>query len=379
MRILTLCYEFPPIGGGGSGVAKGLADQLVSMGHSVDVVTMGFAGLPREETVQGVRVHRVDCDRASESKCTAREAMRYILRARGVVRGLLSQGNYDLVHVHFILPDGYIALKEVVPRGVPLVVTAHGSDVPGYNRKLFFRIAHPLLTLVWRRITGRAAAIISPSQTLKTLIEAVRPGTEVIVIPNGIATDKYRPQEKKQQIFVATRLVERKGVQYLLRALAGRESNWPTIVVGSGEYQAELRELNEALGSPANLIGWLDNSSTAFRDFLEQSAIYVLPSDFENFPVSLLEAMAAGCAIITTRGHGCEEVVGDGAELVTPGSQNPSLCVEELRAALDRLVSDSTYCAELGARARRRLEQQFSWNAVAQRYLEVFERHRSAP
>src|SRR5687767_3639788 len=89
MRILTLSYEFPPIGGGGGGVVKGLAAELVKMGHAVDVVTMGFRGLPGEETVDGIRVHRVDCARRSESKCTAREALRYMLRVRGTVRRLL--------------------------------------------------------------------------------------------------------------------------------------------------------------------------------------------------------------------------------------------------------------------------------------------------
>jgi glycosyltransferase involved in cell wall biosynthesis len=374
MRILTLSYEFPPIGGGGSGVVKGLSRELVRMGHTVDVVTMGFRDLPREEIVDGVAVYRVDCGRRSESKCTAREAFRYIRKARAVVRDLLATRHYDFVHTHFILPDGLVAWREVAPLGIPFIITAHGSDVPGYNPKFFFKIAHPLLKIVWRRIARSAAEIVSPSETLARMIEAMGPGVPVRVIPNGIDTDKYHAAEKKDQILVATRLVERKGVQYLLRALAGANIPWPTIVVGSGEYQAELIRLNEELGRPAKLVGWLNNESKEFRDLLEQSAIYVLPSDFENFPVALLEAMAAGSAIVTTKGHGCEEVVGDSAELVTPGAQAPERCVQELRTALERLTNDRAYCAELGARARRRLDDNFAWTAVARRYLEVYER-----
>lgn len=373
MRILTLSYEFPPIGGGGSGVVKGLARELVAMGHVVDVVTMNYRDLPRTETVDGINVHRVDCGRRRESKCTAREALRYVLNARPVVRELLAERRYDLVHTHFIFPDGLIALREVAPRGVPFIITAHGSDVPGYNPKRFFKIAHPLLKIAWRRVTRSAAEIVSPSSMLARMIESVGPGAPVSVIPNGIDTDRYHVAEKMDQILVATRLVERKGVQYLLRAGAGIK--WPTIVVGSGEYETELTKLNDELGRPANFVGWMNNESKEFRDLLEQSAVYVLPSDVENFPVALLEAMAAGCAIITTKGHGCEEVVGDAAELVTPGSTDPARCVGEIRAALERLVGDPAYCRQLGARARQRLEDNFAWNVIAARYMRVYERH----
>lgn len=375
MRILTLSYEFPPIGGGGAGVVKGLSRELVQMGHAVDVVTMNFRGLPRQELVDGVTVYRVDCQRRSESKCTAREALRYVINARPVVRELLARNHYDLVHTHFIFPDGIVAMREVAPKGIPYIITAHGSDVPGYNPKSFFKLVHPVLKVVWRRVTRSAAEIVSPSETLAEMIEAVGPGTRVSVIPNGIDPDKYRPAEKKHQILIATRLVERKGVQYLMKAIAGSQVSWPTVVVGSGEYQAELLELNAQLGNVANFVGWMSNESQEFRDLLEQSAIYALPSDVENFPVSLLEAMAAGCAIVTTRGHGCQEVVGESAELVTPGSEDADRCVMEIRAALERLTGDPAYCAELGARARRRLDENFTWTAVARRYLEVYARH----
>lgn len=379
MRILTLSYEFPPIGGGGGGVVKGLAAELVKMGHAVDVVTMGFHGLPGEETVDGIRVHRVDCARRSESKCTPREALRYVLRARGTVRRLLHANRYDLAHVHFIFPDGLVAWRELAPAGVPFIITAHGSDVPGYNQKRFFRLVHPALAALWRRVTRSAREIVSPSRTLAALIESVGPGVPVRVIANGIDVNRFHPAAKRDEILVATRLVERKGVQYLLRAVADGGTSWPVNVVGSGEHQDELVRLNQALGNPARMLGWLGNESAEFRELLERSAIYVLPSDFENFPVALLEAMAAGCAIVTTGGHGCEEVVGDAAEFVTPGRLDRERCVRELRAALGRLTRDGDYRAALGARARGRLEANFAWDAVARQYLDVYARLAVAP
>ena len=373
MRVLKLSYEFPPIGGGGSSVVKGLSRELAAMGHTVDVVTMNFRDLPSVEPVDGTTIYRVDAGRRSESRCTVFEAFRYVLSARRVVRLLLATHSYDLVHVHFVFPDGLVALLEAARLRIPIIITAHGSDVPGYNGKWFFRVAHVLLRSLWRRVTRSAELIVSPSLTLARLIESARPGTAIEVIPNGIAANRFRPAKKKEQILVATRFLERKGVQYLLEALAQSRCSWPVVIVGSGEYRAELERLNEQLGRPAHFAGWLANDSREFRDLLEQSAIFVLPSDFENFPISLLEAMAAGSAIVTTKGHGCEEVVGETAELVTPGGQDAGRCVREIRAALERLTNDPNYREHLGKSARRRLDDRFAWSAVARHYLKCYE------
>jgi glycosyltransferase involved in cell wall biosynthesis len=169
--------------------------------------------------------------------------------------------------------------------------------------------------------------------------------------------------------------VQRKGVQYLLKALADQSISWPAIIVGSGEYEDALRALNDELGTPAKMVGWISNESDEFRDLLQQSAAYALPSDFENFPVCLLEAMAAGSAIVTTKGHGCEEVVGDAAELVTTGAENKEQCVQDIRAALQRITTEPGYSESLGKRARARLENNFTWQAVSQKYVAAYDQY----
>ncbi len=74
-------------------------------------------------------------------------------------------------------------------------------------------------------------------------------------------------------------------------------------------------------------------------------------------------------AIITTRGTGCEEVVGDSGVLVAPKDVN------EIRGAIQQLTADVDRCRDLGQKARRRLEENFSWEAVARRYIAVYEQH----
>jgi glycosyltransferase involved in cell wall biosynthesis len=209
-----------------------------------------------------------------------------------------------------------------------------------------------------------------PSETIDGLIRARRSDVTTVNIPYGMDMGKYSPQrERRDRILVVTRMLERKGVQFLLQALAGWHTDCEVEIVGDGPYLPSLRELARELGVPVRFWGWLDNDSAQLRELYESSRIFVFTSEMENFPVVLLEAMTAGLAIITTRGTGCAEVVGDAALLVPP--RDP----DAIRAALKDLIHDRAYCSELGGRARARIEHEFGWAEVARRHLALYARH----
>jgi len=369
MRILMTSYEFPPIGGGGSAVVAGLSRELVASGHQVDLVTMSFQGCPRDEVVNGVRVHRVPCVRRAKHHCTTPEALSYVAGALPVIRRLLAKSHYDIMHAHFILPDGVLAWRVWRETGLPYVITAHGTDVPGYNKHRL-RMAHRLVRPLWKRVVDGASRIISPSEVLEQLVLAQRPGTSKIrVIPNGLEVGEYAPRAQGSRILVVTRMLERKGVQYVLDALSESPVEPEVHIVGDGPFLPELRRKAEALHSPARFWGWLDNRSPQLRELYESSGIFVFPSEAENFPIVLLEAMAAGLAIITTEGTGCAEVVGDAGLLV------PVRDSKAISRALARLIEHPELRRSLGAAARRRIEDKFTWGAVARRYVEEYGQH----
>ncbi len=367
MRILTLCYEFPPIGGGGSRVVAGLSAELVRAGHSVDLVTMRFRGQPREEVVNGARVYRVRCLRRSPSICSPPEMATYLASALPLAHRLIRQNGYDLNHTHFIFPDGVLAwaLKQLT--GLPYVVTAHGSDVPGFNPDRF-ALAHRLLRPAWQRVVAGAAGLVTPSRNLEQLITRARPGVRAVVIPNGIDPRTFSADRpRRRRILVVARLFERKGVQHVIRAMAGLRHDHELHVIGAGPYQSTLVALARELSVDVRFHGWLEPGSLPLADLYETADIFVHSSDIENFPMVLLEAMAAGLAIITTRGTGCDEVVGDAGLLVDPGD------IGALRAALMTLMADPARRVALGAAARRRLVSQFSWTSVTRRYTALYD------
>lgn len=368
MRILTLTYEYPPLGGGGSRVARGLARALVQAGHEVEVLTMGFRGLPPAELDEGVRVRRVSCLRRHEDRSEPYELASYIAAALPRALRLVRDGKYDINHTHFLFPDGVISAVLGRLTGLPFVVTAHGSDVPGYNPHRFRRL-HRLFEPAWVRVVRQAETIVSPSESLAALIHRKAPGAAVEVIPNGIDPDSLRPApDKLRRILAVSRIFERKGLQYLLRALEGQDHDFEIHIVGDGPYLPELRKIAERARVPATFHGWLENGSPGLRELYETSSIFVLPSEAENFPIVLLEAQAAGLAIVTTKSTGCAEVVGDTGLLVPPHD------TAALRRALTRLIQDDALRARLGREGRRRMEENFSWKAVATRYAELFRR-----
>jgi glycosyltransferase involved in cell wall biosynthesis len=369
MRILMTSYEFPPIGGGGAAVVAGLSRELVASGHEVDLVTMSFQSHPRQEVVDGVRVHRVPCLRKAKHNCTAPEAFSYVAGAMPTIHRLVSNRRYDIVHAHFLLPDGLLAWQVKRYTGLPFVVTAHGSDVPGYNPHRL-QTAHQLLRPIWKAVAEGANRIVCPSEILERLVLEQRPSPhKTIVIPNGLEVGEYTPRAHNTRILTVTRMLERKGVQYVLDALAESSVAAEVHIVGDGPYLPELRRKAEALRSPAKFWGWLDNRSPQLREIYESAGIFVFPSEAENFPIVLLEAMAAGLAIITTEGTGCAEVVGDAGILV------PVRDSRAIGRALGRLVNDPELRRSLGAAARRRVEENFTWSAVARRYVEEYTRH----
>ncbi|MCP4269129.1 MAG: glycosyltransferase family 4 protein [Candidatus Brocadiaceae bacterium] len=367
MKILSICYEFPPLGGGGANAVSGLLKEFVAMGHEVDLVTMGPWGFENREAVDGVNIIRVPCIRLKQSICFTPEMIPYITMSIPIILSMLRGKKYDINHTHFIFPDGIIAYLIKKLTGMPYLITSHGSDVPGYNPNRF-RLQHLLLRPLWNKIVSSAETIISPSHFLKLLIESHGTLAKIELIPYGFDFNRFELNRvKKDSILVVTRMFERKGIQYLLEALAHINHSYKVHIVGDGPYLKTLKKIVDEKQLDVHFWGFLENRSKEMQDLYETSRIFVLPSESDNFPVALLEAMASSNAIITTKDTGCAEVVGDTAILVN--ARDP----KSIKQALNKLIHNSVLCAQLGNAARKRIETNFSWKAVSNQYISLFE------
>ena len=366
MKILMLNYEYPPVGGGGAPVTSQLCEHLVQLGHPTDVVTMRYKNLPHTETRNGVRIFRTPSYRARPDLCRTHEMATYLLGGWNAATRLARQNHYDIIHAHFIIPTSPLARHIRRQTGIPYLVTCHGSDVPGHNPQRFVAM-HKLLLPCWKSLVRSTDALVSPSDSLRQKILSICPEVQVRLIPNGIDVGGFRTDRPRHKtILLCGRLLAFKGFQYVIEAVKDLSLDWHVHILGDGPYRDTLTALAKDSKTPVTFHGWLDRNSAAFKDLYETSAVFILPSEAENFPTVLLEAMNAGLPIITTTAGGCPEVVGNAGLLVPPRD------ADAIRQALLKLIDSEPLRRDLSRKAIERV-QQFSWKAVTQQYLEVYQ------
>ncbi len=362
MKLLCISYEYPPLGGGGAPVCESICKSLVLAGHQVDVLTSHMQHLPRAEVRDGVRIYRTPCLRKRIHYTTTTELATGLWPAYRAGLEMIKETGYDLIHCHFVVPSGIVAAALSRKSAIPFVLTAHGSDIPSYNPDRF-RVMHALIRPAWKSILRRASAITTPSAFLGNLLQSYME-VPVEIIPNSFSAEPCLGIARRNRVLAVSRLFERKGIQYLIDAFRELQTDWELVVAGDGPYLETLHNRAAGAGVNVTFTGFL--KSDELSELYESAKIFVLPSLRENFPVVLLEAMAAGCAIITTSGSGCEEVVGDAGVIVEPQS------ADALGHSLRLLIENDGEIERLGRLALERTSL-FSEAAIAERFASLFQ------
>jgi glycosyltransferase involved in cell wall biosynthesis len=361
LRIVTLCYEWPPVGGGGGRAAKELAESLARRGHQVRVQTIRFDGTPAHQTIDGVNVYRSWGFRRRADQCTPLEMAGYLISSAIPTLRHLAEFQPQLIHAHFAVPTGALALAGSYFSRRPYVLTAHLGDVPGAipeQTATLFRWLNPLIRPIWQK----AAAVVGVSEFVGDLARKAY-GREMTIIPNGISL-WGRPAVPKvssalpRLIFVG-RLNSQKNLQYLSPILSElRELEWEFDIVGDG---AERRTLETAfaesgLSGKVHFHGWLDRSDVEQK--LKEAEIFILPSLVEGLSVAVLEAMKFGLLLVGSDIPTLHECVTSDVNGYLLPLQSPRQWADKLRT----LLSD---------RALRLAMRQQSWKMVERFDLEV--------
>ncbi len=363
-NILMLNYEFPPVGGGASPVSYEIAKGYVDRGHAVTVVTMHYRGLKKHEFSDGIEIYRVASFRHKKEICQPHEMLSYLISAKFFLKKHLKNNSYDINHTHFIIPTGIVSLWAKKKFGIPYIITSHGSDVPGYNTDRF-KFLHVFTKLFLKRICKHAKVVVSPSEYLKKLIEENISVDNTTMIPNGIYIDKFIPKKKKKMIISTGRLLERKGFQYLIEAVLDKNYGYEVHIAGDGPMMGKLKGLAKNSKTKIVFLGWVDNNSQEYKNLLEGASIYILVSEKENASIALLEAMSAGCAIITSNVSGCPETIGDSGIAIEPKNK------EKLKNSIEELIENKSEIKKKGDIARKRVESIFNWNEIIKKYEDL--------
>ncbi len=360
-------YEYPPIGGGSANATLYLLRELGARPDlRIDLVTGGIGDrLDIESLTPSIRIHRVPVPKKEMHYWTARELATWFLRARTYCENLIRQETFDLGHYWSGWPSGIIGHRHRAR--IPYLVSLRGSDVPGYNPRL--RVLDPVLFKpVARAVWKGAAAVTCVSENLGALARKTMADLRFDVVRNAVDCERFRPgtPDKAFTAIFAGRLIERKGVPYLFRALRlladdGRICR--LLVAGSGPERERMERyaLDNGLRDQVEFYGVVGDELPALYG---RAHVFVLPALEEALSNAALEALASGLPLITTR-TGVEEILDDSGLLIRRKS------AESIAEALGRYIDDPALLAAHAGRARANAEA-MPWSDVADRYVTIY-------
>jgi glycosyltransferase involved in cell wall biosynthesis len=276
----------------------------------------------------------------------------------------------DLVHVHtsdaysFARSSFYVLFASLVWRR-PVVLHVHGSS---YDE--FVATDSWLLAAYQRLVYRRCTRIVVLSAIWAARLSTVADPEKLAVVPNAIDPSRFSPDgvDGPPRVVFVSNLIERKGVPAFLDALAAlparTDARYAVDIAGRGPLADRVSAAAEA--DHVSYHGYVDEATKV--ELLEAGSVFVLPSHAEGLPIAILEAMAAGNAVVSTPVGSIPEVLSDGHGcLVEPGAG------EELADTLAELVEHPERAAAMGHRNRERVRERYSWERVAAELRRLYE------
>lgn len=388
-RLLVLASTYPRWRGDHEpGFVHELNRRLIES-FEVHVVCPHAPGAARQEVLDGVIVHRFRY---------GPDAMETLVQNGGILTNLkhapwkwgvvpffflgllaatsnqLRQVRPHVIHAHWIVPQGMaLALLGVFSKKLPhFLLTSHGGDLFGLRGQLF--------SVLKRWVFKKASAVTVVSRPMAT--EAARLSAndaQVSVIPMGVDFDgrftlDARVERVAGQILFVGRLVEKKGVKYLIQALPSIRQRVPgahLVIVGSGPELPELTALVSELGLQDYVTFRGAMSQDALPEFYRRAAVFVAPfvdaasGDREGLGLVSIEAIACGCPVVV----GDVPVVAD----IFLDTEMDLRAIPGSPESLAQKVGDVLAAPETALRRtldiRQRLAGQLSWEIVTKRYL----------
>ncbi|WP_162300549.1 glycosyltransferase family 4 protein [Anaerosacchariphilus polymeriproducens] len=278
----------------------------------------------------------------------------------------------DIVHYHALGPSAMCWIPKIFRKKV--VVTVHGLD---WQREKWGKFGKLFLKKGEKRAARYADEIIVVGKKLVQYFKE-KYNRDTIFIPNGIRDmqtlenhelEKWDLKDKKYILFLA-RVVPEKGCHYLLEAFKNLSQEDVVLVVagGSGQTDAYYNNLKEKFSSDKILfIG--EVSGKSIGELYSNALLYVLPSDIEGLPISLLEAMSCGtCCLVSDIQENMDviELSGKFGFCFKAGNS------VDLKNQMEALLHDENSLREIGQKARKHVLQSYKWESVVLSLSEVY-------
>lgn len=354
--------------GGVEVVVTELARRMAALGHEVtcydrsgsDVMT-GDAAECRERVVDGVRVVPV---KTIDKKGLAALSSSYFATLAAI------KDRPDVIHYHAEGPC--VPLPLAKRAGIRTVATIHGLD---WQRAKWGKLASAYIKMGEKAAATKADGLIVLSKSAQSYFKDAY-GRTATFIPNGIEPKQPRPVNQIKEkwgldagsyLLYLGRLVPEKRPELLIEAFKELDTDKRLVIAGGGsdtsEYEASLRVA--AQDDPRVLFTGFVNGEP-LEELYSNCYVYVLPSDVEGMPMSLLEAMAYGRCCVTSDIPECADVLAGAGVTLLRGD------AAALRASLESLLADRARVAAMGDAANKRVLSTYNWGSVVARTLDLY-------
>lgn len=389
VRVIRIAEDYPAFGKPQYGlqpVFYYLSKEQARLGHEVHVIARRSSNDGDVENYDNVYVHRV--------------GKPFSMKSVSKVVGLTSSGREHIIHTHATSGLSLGILRPAIR--CPIVSHIHGSTISKHMPvKLRFVEINEQFSLrrIWyyylreRTLWSRANRLLAVSNKVNDDLQAYYkiPESKITTVYNGVDTEVFKPfnsieipselsplADKKVVLYVG-HFGPRKGILFLIEAMKkvvkevpdsallcvggtpkwlGREAYWN--VLRSAVRTAQLERKVHLLDKVPN---------NTLPSYYNLASVFVLPSYYESFAKVVIEALACGKPVVATREGGASEIVTEGQNgfLVDYGSPN------QMAKAITAILQDESVAKRMGANGRRRVEEYFTWKAVAARVDAVYD------
>lgn len=400
MKILVVTSTFPRWPGDTDPTfVHELSRRLVDTKTEVHVLAPHTAGAARHESLDGLTVHRFRyaferfetlaystgiLDKLRANPLNYLLVPMFLLGMTVAAYRLIKRERYTVVHAHWLIPQGVAcaAALRLMATPPPLVCTSHGGDLFGLRGALPSRIK--------RWVLQRSHAVTVVSHYMREYLdETLQPRNAVEVMSMGVdLQNRFVPVDgvarRADEVVFVGRLVEKKGVTYLLRAIARVQSRLPRLqvrIVGDGPLRAGLEAEAAALGITDHVTFMGAVTQDRLPALYSAAAVAVVPSvvtrsgDQEGLGLVTVEALGCGCAVIASDLPAIRDVI-------TPGENGllvPPEDVDALADALAGMLGNARAASRFQAVARASVADRFDWEATATRYRNLLKGAGAAP
>ncbi|UCG50847.1 MAG: glycosyltransferase [Candidatus Latescibacterota bacterium] len=375
-----------------------LSKALAELGIQVDIYTRRFGGRSEVDPVNDdVRVIRIPCgnDEFIRKEDLFPNLDEYVDNMESYIHenGL----NYDLIHSHY-WDAGYVGRNLADRFKLPFIYTAHSLGAwkkeqmggnPEEMEELFkFKERIHWENIIFRRATAQTVTTLDGKETYKRLYDFESP--HLVTIPPGVDVRRFRPtptefssgiQTPEEFVFALSRIDSNKGLDYLIKAFAKvRKKSTAVLMIGGGsknpkahevDVKRSLTELVDTLdlGDWVTFTGYVPDED--LDTYYREARLFVLPSKYEPFGMTVLEAMACGTPVVATGYGGLRHVLTNGTDSLLVDPSDP----EELSSAILDVLTNESLAARLSDAGLKLIEERFSWQSIARQTLAFYEKY----